>query len=534
MKKTESLFIGLGLGVAIAGAGLYYFNRSMPAQTDGYEFPVTPYGAFLAAQHAVYVNDFDQAARLVATFDETVPAVVTQTKILAEFLSGRMPAGGAQLASDKGTASRMIYDTYLIQNDKWPELYKRHKSDESAIMAPLRIWASVAAGHPKEAIKFINKLNTHESWKAFVRGQIYVETGDLVRATAEFDAVKTDFMNINDYLYLVAFYSAHGMSDAADSLRADFTSRPGSLYLQNYIPTTSWENYAGTDNQLVFSLIQNVSHTTILMYSDLSLMMLRMAEIIRGGADDTINYYLGQYFYNNDGNYARFFEGISPSCPLRPFADLRLTDGGKDITRLAKTVSANPLFVPGVSRLIAHYVQLGDYSRAMRVVNAALANAELPDTGRAFFLKTRAQINLTFHKLDAAQSDIRAASDLVDMDPDIWSIQARIWAAQKRELDNAYDYAMTLVRKNATDVNAWDTLGRVVAVRDGIDVALDLLTRVGEVSSTCSSLFEQLGDLHAAQGDWDAARDAYARAIDLSSDGLSVRPVLEKKLRKLK
>ncbi len=93
---------------------------------------------------------------------------------------------------------------------------------------------------------------------------------------------------------------------------------------------------------------------------------------------------------------------------------------------------------------------------------------------------------------------------------------------------------MGLVRQNPTDVVAWDVLGRVVAVRESPAAALELIERVGEVSNSCSSLFEQLGDLYVQAGNIKLARDAYMRAIDLAGDGLSVVPQLEKKIRNLK
>ena len=154
--------------------------------------------------------------------------------------------------------------------------------------------------------------------------------------------------------------------------------------------------------------------------------------------------------------------------------------------------------------------------------------------GRAFFIKSRAQIHYAFGAMDDAQADIRDASETLALDGEILSLQAKIWAAQNRELDNAYDYAMMLVRQNPTDILAWDTLGCVVAAREGADAALEVLERVGEVSETCSALFEHIGDMHVIKGDTDKARDAYMRAIELSDDGLTVVPNVERKIRKLK
>ena len=113
-------------------------------------------------------------------------------------------------------------------------------------------------------------------------------------------------------------------------------------------------------------------------------------------------------------------------------------------------------------------------------------------------------------------------------------LQAKIWAAQNREIETAYEYAMKLVTKNPTDVFAWDALGRVVYAREGVDAALEIVQGVGDIANNCSSLFESLGDLYSEIGDVDSARNAYERAIDLSSDGMVVVPNIEKKIRKLK
>ena len=116
----------------------------------------------------------------------------------------------------------------------------------------------------------------------------------------------------------------------------------------------------------------------------------------------------------------------------------------------------------------------------------------------------------------------------------MFSIQARIWAAKGENLDKAYAYSLTLVQFAPMDSCSWDTLGYVMRAREGVDAALDLMERVGEVANSCSALFEHLGDMYVQVKENKLARDAYLRAIELSDDGLSVKPVLENKLRKVK
>lgn len=539
MKKTDSLFIGIGvIAVLILAGGAFWYHNYSANTEKNYVYPDSKYGAFLAAQHAIYVNDFEKAAEFSAQLKDVNYTTVQNTKFISEFLSGHMPDGVEILEEEKATASRLIYDAYLLTKDNWKELYKRHKKDESALASPLRIWSSVATDNKKDALKFIDSLPTNEAWKNFVRGQIYAETGDTEKAAEYFEKVRIDFMNINDYLYIMSFYNHNNMTDSAEKLREEFTSRPGGMFMLEYKEIPDWSLYSGYKNALAFSLIQNVSHTQIMMYSDLAILLLRFAQItgpsFNSDANDAINYYLGQFFFNNHGDYKSLFSKIDKGSPFYPFASLRSAEKNKDIKALEKIVKENPLFVSAINDLVAYYIKNGNKRAALRVINRALDDENLTETGHAFFLKSRAQIYYVFGDLDKAQSDLHDASDVLMLDSEIMALQAKIWASQNREIENAYDYAMLLVKQDPTDIFAWDTLGYVVSVREGTDAALDLLKRVGELSTTCSSLFEHLGDLYLKKGDKKLAHDSYIRAIELSDDGLTVVPELKKKLRKLK
>lgn len=539
MKKTETFLIGAGLIAALIAVGTIMWKHDYNKQTVP-EFTSrqpTKYGAFLAAQHAIYVNDFERAMDFSKYFGDVEYPTAQSTRYMSEFLSGQMPNDAQFLESEKSMPARLIYDAYLLNNNKWDEMYRRHKTDESALSAPLRIWSSVATKRVNDALKFVDTLPTNTSYKAFVRGQIYAETGDKDKATAEFAKVRSEFMNINDYLYIMSFYNHNNMQDAANTLRSDFTSRPGGMFMLDFDTIPDWSVYSGYKNALAFSLIQNVSHTQIMMYSDLSILLLRFSQIISSDTNNdtnAINYYLGQFFFNNTGDYARYFNNISRTSPFYSFAALRMADKSGDITELEHVADNNPLFVPAINKIVAYHTKVGDKRAALRRINKALDNKRLPENGRAFFLKGRAQIHFAFGDVSAAQSDLHEASKILIADADILALQAKIWASENREIENAYDYAMTLVRQNPTDIMAWDTLGRVVAQREGAEAALDLLSRVGDVADTCSSLFEHLGDLYTQIGDMKLAQDAYKRAIYLSDDGLVVVPNIDKKLRNLK
>ena len=538
MRKTETLFISIALIVVIivTGGAIWYACRDDNAARN-YQYPTSQFGSFLAAQHAIYVNDFDSASKFAAQLTDTDYSTVQTTKFLSDFLSGRMPDQVFILEEEKTAAPRLIYDAYLVQNNKWDDLYKRHKKDESALAAPLRIWASVATEREKDALKFIKTLPTNASWQNFVSGQIYAETGDIDQAAKSFADVSTDFLNINDYLYLMSFYRAHDMTENAEKLHDEFTSRPGGMFMLEFENIPDWSVYSGIKNQLAFSLVQTVSHTQIMMYSDLSILLLRFAQLTGNEYsrdNDAINYYLGQFFYNNTGDYAKYFNQIGLDSPFYSFAALRMAEKNDDIDAVKNVVKNNPLFVPAVNKLIAYNIQHGNRRAALRTVNMALDDENLNELGRAFFLKSRAHIYYMFGDYDDAQSDLHDASSVLPLDGEILALQAKIWAARGRNIEDAYDYAMTLIRQDPTDIMAWDTLGVVITVREGAAPALDVIVRVADVAASCSSLFEHLGDLYVAIGDDKLARDAYMRAIDLSDDGLVIVPELQKKLRKLK
>ena len=538
MKKIESLFITISLFAIIAVTGvLIYKHASNTGQGNTYHFPATDYGAFLAAQHAIYVNDFDSAMRFSRQINNVQYPIVQNTVYIADFLGGKMPLDAKLLKKEKSMPAQLIYDAYLIQNNNWKELHDRHKSDESALAAPLRIWSAIANDWRTNTFKFIEQLPTNDSWKSFVRGQIFAELGDIDKATENFGAVNPDFMNINDYLYIMSFYMHNGLDAQATALREDFTLRAGGMFMAEYENIPKWSVYSGYTNQLAFSLVQNVSHTQVMMYSDLAMLLLRFAQITApdfAQNNDAIDYYLGNYFYNNVGDWEKYFSRIKPDSPFYLFAVLRTAEKTGNTDILQDVLDAHPLFVPAVNKMVGQHIQHGNKRAALRVIERALDDKNLPQAGRAFFIKSRAQVHYAFGDLDAAQEDIRSASDVLMIDGEILSLQAKIWAAQNRELENAYDYAMMLVRQNPTDILAWDTLGYVVAAREGADAALEVLERVSEVSETCSSLFEHIGDIYVSKGDKQRAREAYMRAIELSDDGLTVVPIIERKIRKIK
>lgn len=506
------------------------FNLAAPDSVED-----TKFGDFLAAQHALYINDFESASDMLKKVDVDIDSV-NQSKALSDFFIGQMPKNVESLKDSKDLPSRLIYDAFLIQNDKWDALYKRHSKDDSLFMAPMRVFSAVHTGKTKEALNYVDSLKTNSSWRAFVRGQIAVLNNDTETAAKEFADVHPDFMNVNDYLYLMSFYKENNMTEDMDILREDFLAKPGGMYVFEYDDIPDWSNYAGYKNNLVFSVIQSVSHTQLMIFTDLSLVMLKFASIVSKDVNtDAVNYYLGQYYFYNSGDCERHFNAIKKTSPLYLFGQMKIAEKNGDILAMKKLVKENPLFIPAMKVVLANDIKIGDKKSALRVVNRALKQKKLTERGRVFFLKQRANVYLMFNDARHAQKDLHEIQKIDDrLLSDTLLLQARVWAMQNRNLDDAYDYAMTLVKRNTSDVEAWDILGVIVEKREGVDVALEMLERVGEISVNTSSLYEHLGDMYSRKHDTFNARKSYMRALDLADDGLVVVPFIEKKLRKLK
>ncbi len=539
MKENKSFWKGVFVVLAVVCLGLVVMDRvkSIKAKHLQHDSLVTntDYGAFLAAQHALFINDFDSAAAMIRDVKADVLAV-DDARTVIDFFNGKIPENIKSIKDEKDLTKRLIYDAYLVQQNDWKSVYQRHVKDASIFFAPLRIFSAVQQGKTKEALTFIDSLKINKSWKAFLRGQIAVLNNDVNGAAKEFADVHPDFMNINDYLYLISFYKANGMNEDVDILQKDFMTKPAGMVLLSYKDIPDWSNYTGYKNNLVFSIIQTISHTQIMIFTDLSLLMLRFADAIANESNtDAINYYLGQYYFYNSGDYEKAFNKISKSHPLYLFGQMKIAEKTGNLEDVEKIAYKNPLFISAVDAVITDNIKNGNEHSALRLINRALRDKNLTDAGRVHFLKQRANVYLMFNRPKRAQQDLDAAQDIdVRLLPDVLSLQARIWAQQNRNLDKAYDYAMMLVKRNTSDVVAWDILGVIVDKREGVYAALELMERVGEISVTTSSLYEHLGDFYVKNGDIEKAKKSYLRALDLSDDGLVVVPFVQKKIRKLK
>ena len=250
---------------------------------------------------------------------------------------------------------------------------------------------------------------------------------------------------------------------------------------------------------------------------------------------DAVNYYLGQYYFYNNGDFERAFNSVSIESPLYLFGQMKIAERNGNLKNIENIARKNPLFVPAVKIVMANAIKHGNRRAALRVVNRALSQKGLSENGRALFLKYRANIYLLFNQPKRAQRDLDEIQELDDrLTSDFLLLQARAWAGQNKNLDAAHDYAMMLIKRNTSDIIAWDVLGVIVEKREGVDEALDLLERVGDIANDTSSLYEHLGDMYKKKGDKEKAVKSYMRALELSDDGMVVAPFVEKKLRKIK
>ena len=538
MKGIKSFYTGPFLIAVIVFCscllGQKLFDASPQNMEQGGAVVDTDYGSFLAAQHALYINDFDTASKMIGEV-KADNKNVAEIKKITDFFGGKMPKNAESLKDSKDVISSLIYDAFLIQKDDWKSVYKRHNKDNSILVAPIRIFSGSQTKNPKDTAKFIDSIKADSNWKSFVRGQVAVLNNDIDTAAKEFAKVHPEFMNVNDYLYLMSFYKHNGMTEDMEILRNDFLAKIGGMYMLKYDEIPDWSNYEGYKNNLVFSLLQTVSHTQIMIYTDFSLMFLRFAQIISDGTNmDAINYYLGQYYFYNNGDYIGSFNKINKSSPLYLFGQLKIAEKNNDIRAIERILRKNPLFVPGIQIVGRESIKNGDKSRALSVVNRALNQKDLPVLGKLYLLRQRAYINIMFGDANRAQKDLDAIQEIeYKLSPDVMALQARVWAMQDKNLDAAYDFAMILIKTNTSDITAWDLLSIIVEKKESLENALEILERVGEITPT-SAVYEHLGDFYKKQGNTEQAKKSYLRALDLSDDYLIVVPNVQKKIRKLK
>lgn len=537
--KPVKIFLSVSVALVACLVAIYIANTHRPIMTNGGKIPTTSYGAFLSAQHALYKNDFDTADDFLNMVNDDAKEYdsVAEIRVLTNFLHGTIPTDITKLNKKKTMISRIIADANLIQNNKWADVYAKHKNDNMRLLAPFRIWSGVANNYITKTFKFIDSLGTNPSWQAFLRGQVYAEQGRVQKAADEFAKVKPEFMNINDYLYLMSFYKHNNLDKNADDLFTEFTSKPGSMFMVAFPDIPQWSLFSGYKNQLAFNLVQTVAHTQSMSHSDLALLLLSFADNVADKnqiQSDAINYHAGLYMIGNNGDYNKRFARINESSPYYPFVKLRLAEVNHDERAVANAVAAQPLFMPAVNQLVGLQTQRGDKQAALKTINTSLNHPDISMSAKIYLLKLRAETNFIFDDFSAAQKDINSADALLGKpDPDVFSVQARIWAATGNNLDKAYAYSLKLVQFAPMDTCAWDTLGYVIWAREGVNEAIDIVKRVSDMAVSCSALFEHLGDMYVEIKENKLAADAYLRAIELSGDGLSIKPALERKLKKV-
>lgn len=539
-SPKRAIVFGAAFAAAVAGALALRFAWDAGRGGAASEYPDTNFGNFLALQHAIYADDFDAASRFSAKLDGAAVVAVRTNRAVAMFLAGKLDDSAAILAGDRSITAQIAHAAWLVKKEDWAALYKAFKNNDSQLLAPLRVWSGVAVGKTADTLKFIDSLPGADSWKDFMRGQVYAETGDQEKARGQFAMVPADFMNLNDYLYVMSFYQSAGFDEDADALRESFTSQPAGLYMLNYADSQMVSDFSGIRRALAFGLIQSVSHSPFLSSTSVSLLLLRTAEVAeQGGGSNALNYYLGMFFYDNDSDkYKEYFDRVEKDSLYRPFVLLKNAEKAgnfREMRRdLERAIAKNPLFVPAIIKLVDKSLQKGRESYALGAVDRALKQPGLTDAGRAYLLSLRARIHRQSGNLNRAASDIMRAGDILPTNPTILSEQAKIWALSRENLTEAYHFALALVKRFPSDLDAWDTLAMVVRRTEGNDEALEILEKVGRVAETNSSLFEHLGDAYLESGNKARAREAYMRAVKLSDDGLTRESDLEKKIRRLK
>lgn len=538
-KNFSTGFVGaLLLGGCIALGAVLWNQIHVEDATVKYVYPETKFGNYLAIKHAIWADDFQAVIKFSEALKDSDVSTVKIDAAIGRFLAGSFDDSAKVLAEEKSLPARVAYTAYLLRQDDWRGIYKISIKDNSQILSPLRIWSAVAIGKESEALKFIDQLNTSESWKLFVRGMVYAETNRPDKAKEFFDKVPLDFFNLNDYLYLIAFYEKNGFDSAAIDLREEFSATPGGSFAGEYKANAA--DFIGVKKALSFGLIQNVSHTPAMSYSGAALVLLRLAQAADQGENDAINYYLGMMFFVSDSaNYPQYFAKVRSTSPYYPLIMMKNAEKAGNFNKMRRglegVLKENPTFMPALTKLVAINLQKDQSKDALKIVNNALGRPEVSEKTQSYLLRLRARIYIARGDLDNAEDDLLKAGDLVPENPEVLSDMAKIWAAKKENLDRAYLYATAVIKDAPSDLDGWDTLAMVVWAKEDASAAAEILERVGRVADENSLLFQHLGDVRAVLGDSRGAIEAYERALKLSGDGLSCsEKCLENKIKRLK
>jgi tetratricopeptide (TPR) repeat protein len=310
------------------------------------------------------------------------------------------------------------------------------------------------------------------------------------------------------------------------------------MFMANLDLKEDWGAYDSFQKMLSAGLVQNVSHGGEQGFTDSGLLILRIAAMI-GGKNDALDYYTGGYFYSvGSVNYKKYWDGLRENPVYAPFVEMKEAEKDDSSRKSERMMNAilrrHPLFVPVIQKLWRKNMQNGRESANLRILDRALKQGGVPDAGRAYLLKMRAQTLYVSGDYAGAEADLAEAMKLAPMDAGVMGLSARVWAARKKNLDEAYRYAISLVKAFPGNVENWDILAMVVLAKEGSGPAREILERVGRVAEECSELFLHLGDMRAAAGENMGAARAYEKAIALSADGLVIRGDVERKLRRLK
>jgi len=543
-KKTyvkypkKSLFV---IGVMTSAIVISAALQSIHNHTHRNRAPVfeSDFGNFLSMQHAVHTDNFSAATRFAEKLS-SVPVERVQRSIAVNlFMAGNPGDSAAALEGDKNISAQIAFFSYLAANENWAKLYRLTRTNDSVLLSPFRIWSGIATRHITLTLRFIDSMPLSDERRYFLRGMVFAETNRPDRARDEFIKISPDFLSLNDFLYLMAFYKSNNFDSYANNLLTAFRASPGGAYIIGHEISADFGKFSGFNNALSFGIIQNIAHSPFLASTNAALLLLRAAEQV-GDSDsdnDALYFYLGlNMFENENPRYTEYFNRINKESPFRPHARMRMAmsapTNAQRVRQIELILRDYPLFMPAMVNLINSNLSRGNYRAARAIVNKALGADNISDDIRGYLFTLRGRINRQANNLSRAADDVARAMDISGNSPAILAEQAKIWALSGENLTQASIFANALVNRFPTDIGSWVTLAMVVSVNEGNEYALEILQRVARVAETNSLLFQLLGDAYIKDGDNIRAAGAYRRAIELSDDGLTNVRDLRRRLRR--
>lgn len=202
-----------------------------------------------------------------------------------------------------------------------------------------------------------------------------------------------------------------------------------------------------------------------------------------------------------------------------------------EIKALSYRLKNNPDDLELQSRLAVHYIELGDPDAALAEFEKLMKKVpEVNDSNReivAFATTTSAQLNMDKQNLEKADSLFAKASEYYEGQTNSL-VQAQIEfyrgdiAYMQKDNEKAESHFRKAIESRSDFHEAWNSLAwmyaeKIANAKDTGDLAINAIERAIEITEgSYGPYLVSLARIHEMSKNWDGARKAYQKALDLA------------------